>query len=330
MKLKNISLLLFTFISISVFSADIKLNDGENYFRVTSKSVSDFTFINSISEMQTIVVKTEEGDFIKLVIPSYSSDSKDGDAELPIMKQLIRVPFGSEMKIIILNKEETIINILNNLINISKIVFIKDHFQQGAVSNTIIRIMDFLGNYFNDVKTPKNYYSIKTFEKFIKKTNSKIIERVTKSLKVNKTLTTLREGVKMNGVKLRLAYFKPSHNKTPEHEIGYKQNRLSIIRQLAYSTKNKNEIDLGFFINGVPVATAELKNALTSQNHHNAIKQYMQDRDPKGEPLLEFQRCLVHFAAGTEKVFMTTKSKIEIEEDSSMSIQDTLSYQLIY
>ena len=137
--------------------------------------------------------------------------------------------------------------------------------------------------------------------------DTKIIERVTKSLKVNKTLTTLREGVKMNGVKLRLAYFKPSHNKTPEHEIGYKQNRLSIIRQLAYSTKNKNEIDLGFFINGVPVATAELKNALTSQNHHNAIKQYMQDRDPKGEPLLEFQRCLVHFAVGTEQAYMTTK-----------------------
>ena len=137
--------------------------------------------------------------------------------------------------------------------------------------------------------------------------DTKIIERVTKSLKVNKTLTTLREGVKMNGVKLRLAYFKPSHNKTPEHEIGYKQNRLSIIRQLAYSTKNNNEIDLGFFINGVPVATAELKNALTSQNHHNAIKQYMQDRDPKGEPLLEFQRCLVHFAVGTEQAYMTTK-----------------------
>ena len=137
--------------------------------------------------------------------------------------------------------------------------------------------------------------------------DTKIIERVTKSLKVNKTLTTLREGVKMNGVKLRLAYFKPSHNKTPEHEIGFKLNRLAVIRQLAYSTKNNNEIDLGFFINGVPVATAELKNALTSQNHHNAIKQYMQDRDPKGEPLLEFQRCLVHFAVGTEQAYMTTK-----------------------
>ena len=137
--------------------------------------------------------------------------------------------------------------------------------------------------------------------------DTKIIERVTKSLKVNKTLVTLREGVKMNGVTLDLAYFKPSNDKTPEHEIGFKLNRLAVIRQLAYSTKNNNEIDLGFFINGVPVATAELKNALTSQNHHNAIKQYMQDRDPKGEPLLEFQRCLVHFAVGTEQAYMTTK-----------------------
>ena len=138
-------------------------------------------------------------------------------------------------------------------------------------------------------------------------TDTKIIERVTKSLKVNKTLATLRSGIKMNGVKLELAFFQPANNKTPEHEHWYKENRLSVVRQLAYSSKNKNEIDLGFFINGIPVATAELKNALTSQNHHNAIKQYMQDRDPKGEPLLEFQRCLVHFAVGTEKVFMTTK-----------------------
>ena len=138
-------------------------------------------------------------------------------------------------------------------------------------------------------------------------TDTKIIERVTKSLKVNKTLATFRSGIKMNGVKLELAFFQQANNKTPEHEHWYKENRLSVVRQLAYSSKNKNEIDLGFFINGIPVATAELKNALTSQNHHNAIKQYMQDRDPKGEPLLEFQRCLVHFAAGTEKVFMTTK-----------------------
>jgi len=138
-------------------------------------------------------------------------------------------------------------------------------------------------------------------------TDVKLLERVAKSLKVNKTLATLRSGIKMNGLHFNLAYFQPANNKTPEHEQWYKENRLSIIRQLAYSNKNNNEIDLAFFINGIPVATAELKNALTNQNHHNAIKQYMQDRDPKGEPLLEFQRCLVHFAVGTEKVFMTTK-----------------------
>lgn len=138
-------------------------------------------------------------------------------------------------------------------------------------------------------------------------TDVKLLERVAKSLKVNKTLATLRAGIKMNGLHFHLAYFQPANNKTPEHEQWYKENRLSIIRQLAYSNKNNNEIDLAFFINGIPVATAELKNALTNQNHHNAIKQYMQDRDPKGEPLLEFQRCLVHFAVGTEKVFMTTK-----------------------
>lgn len=141
------------------------------------------------------------------------------------------------------------------------------------------------------------------------RTDDKIVELVAKSLRNFKTLHTLRNPLKMNGQRIDLAYFQPANNKTPEHELWYEENRLAVMRQLAYSTKNNNEIDLGFFINGIPVATAELKNALTSQNHHNAIKQYMQDRNPKGEPLLEFQRCLVHFAVGTEKVFMTTQLK---------------------
>lgn len=138
-------------------------------------------------------------------------------------------------------------------------------------------------------------------------TDTKIVETIAKSLRNNKTLKTLRSKLRISGERLDLVYFQPANNKTQEHETWYKQNRLSVIRQLAYSTKNNNELDLCFFINGIPVATAELKNALTGQNHHNAIKQYMQDRDPKGEPLFEFQRCLVHFAIGTEKVFMTTK-----------------------
>lgn len=109
------------------------------------------------------------------------------------------------------------------------------------------------------------------------------------------------------GARFRLAYFKPANNKTPEHDVWYRQNRLAVVRQLQYSKQNHNEIDLAIFVNGLPVATIELKNALTGQTHHNAIKQYMRDRDPKGEPFLAFKRCLVHFAVGTEQVFMTTR-----------------------
>ncbi len=140
-------------------------------------------------------------------------------------------------------------------------------------------------------------------------TDDKIFEAVSKHISQQKTLKVLREEVKVGGEKLKMAYFQPSNNKTPEHEEWYAKNRLSIVRQLQYSVKNTNSIDLVFFINGIPVATAELKNALTGQNHHNAITQYMQDRDPKGETFLEFRRCLVHFAVGTEKVFMTTHLK---------------------
>src|SRR5690606_6281672 len=137
----------------------------------------------------------------------------------------------------------------------------------------------------------------------------KIVENVSKNISKNKTLDVLRNGIKDRGQKLDLAYFKPAHNKTPEHEKAYAKNRLAIIRQLKYSNRNANEIDIVLFINGIPVVTAELKNTLTNQRHLNAIKQYMQDRDPKGEPFLEFKRCLVHFAVGTEKVFMATELK---------------------
>ena len=87
----------------------------------------------------------------------------------------------------------------------------------------------------------------------------------------------------------------------------YRKNRLAIVRQLRYSKTNDNEIDLAIFVNGFPVVTIELKNTLTGQTHHNAIMQYMTSRQVEGEKFLEFKRCLVHFAAGTEQVFMTTR-----------------------
>jgi len=154
---------------------------------------------------------------------------------------------------------------------------------------------------------PKQYEALA--KQYGTSVNEKIVQNLSKNLSKYKTLDVLRNGFKDRGQKIKLAFFKPANNKTPEHENWYKQNRMGIIRQLKYSKKNNNEIDLALFVNGIPVITAELKNALTGQNHYNAIKQYMQDRDPKGEPFLEFKRCLVHFAVGTEKVFMTTQLK---------------------
>ena len=109
------------------------------------------------------------------------------------------------------------------------------------------------------------------------------------------------------GAKFKLLYNRPANNKTPEHDEWYRKNRLAIVRQLRYSEKNDNEIDLAIFVNGFPVVTIELKNTLTGQTHHNAIKQYMASRQVKGEKFLEFKRCLVHFAVGTEQAFMTTR-----------------------
>jgi type I restriction enzyme R subunit len=153
---------------------------------------------------------------------------------------------------------------------------------------------------------PKKYK--KLTEQYGTDTNSKILYRLAKEVKDKKTLHVLREGIRDRGQSLKLAFFKPTHSKTPEHQQWYDQNKLTIIRQLKYSNRNENSIDVVIFVNGIPVITMELKNALTGQKQTHAIKQYMQDRDPK-EPLLQFQRCLVHFAVGTEKVSMCTELK---------------------
>lgn len=77
-----------------------------------------------------------------------------------------------------IEKENFIINILNDLTRVSEIVFIKDHFQQGYISNNIIRIMDFLGNYFNDINTPDKYYDKKAFKILISKMKVTVLEKI--------------------------------------------------------------------------------------------------------------------------------------------------------
>jgi type I restriction enzyme R subunit len=155
---------------------------------------------------------------------------------------------------------------------------------------------------------PKKYEAL--FNQYGAATDTKLVELVADQVNKSKlkTLQVLREKVKDRGQYLDLVYFKPLHSKTPEHLAGYVKNRFTIIRQLKYSRKNEKSIDIVLFVNGLPVVTMELKNALTGQYLHNAVEQYIEDRDPK-EPLLEFKRCLVHFAVSTEQVSMCTDLK---------------------
>jgi type I restriction enzyme R subunit len=85
-------------------------------------------------------------------------------------------------------------------------------------------------------------------------------------------------------------------------------NRFSITRQLYFSRENKRSLDLCAFINGLPVATFELKNSLTKQTVEDAVEQYKRDRDPR-ETLFQFGRCVVHFAVDDQEVAMCTALK---------------------
>jgi type I restriction enzyme, R subunit len=118
------------------------------------------------------------------------------------------------------------------------------------------------------------------------------------------TLEVLRHGIVDQGVPFRLAYFKPAHGLTPELLSRYEANRLTVVRQLAYS-EGTNTLDLCLFVNGIPVATAELKNPLTHQGVEEAKAQYRTDRDPAN--VLLSRRALVHFAVDPEEVAMTTR-----------------------
>ena len=82
-------------------------------------------------------------------------------------------------------------------------------------------------------------------------------------------------------------------------------NLFAVVRQLHFSDKTEESVDLGLFLNGIPIFTAELKNPLTGQTVEDAIRQYRNDRDPR-EPLFGYGRCLAHFAVDSEQVFVTT------------------------
>ena len=142
-----------------------------------------------------------------------------------------------------------------------------------------------------------------------------LLDRVRKQIDDRGTLDVIRFGVEMIGLtgRLALAQFRPAFTLNPEILERYQANRLRVVRQVRYSVHNENSLDLVLFLNGIPVATVELKSDFT-QCVDDAVDQYRFDRNPhpKGqgasEPLLGFPRgALVHFAVSNSLVRMTTK-----------------------
>lgn len=141
-----------------------------------------------------------------------------------------------------------------------------------------------------------------------------LLDRVRQSLDQSNTLDVLRHGIDLLGVqkKVRLAEFKPASGINPDILARYGKNRLRVVRQVRYSLHSENSIDLVLFLNGVPVATVELKTDFT-QSVEDAVWQYKQDRAPKTagkgvEPLLSFPSgALVHFAVSNKLVRMATE-----------------------
>ncbi len=139
------------------------------------------------------------------------------------------------------------------------------------------------------------------------KTGEQILTDLCKWMDANGSLATLRHGFKCYGRTLFVAYFKAAHELNPELEERYAKNRLGLTRQLRFSTRSEKSLDVTLSVNGIPIATLELKNAMTGQTVEDARRQYKQDRDPR-ETIFEFKkRTLVHFAVDTDKVLMTTR-----------------------
>jgi type I restriction enzyme R subunit len=142
--------------------------------------------------------------------------------------------------------------------------------------------------------------------------DSSILDRLAKALQEQGPLSVLRDGFKRVNARFAMCAFKPGHGLNPETLEKYGKVRCRVVRQVHYSENNEKSIDLVLFVNGTPVATVELKTDFT-QSIHDATKQYQFDRLPRdattgrAEPLLTFNRgALVHFAASTDEVRMTT------------------------
>ncbi len=134
-----------------------------------------------------------------------------------------------------------------------------------------------------------------------------LLDALVKELDIKGSLHVLRHGFKFYGKLFRLAYFKPAHGLSPDVLELYARNQVTVTRQVPCHPGDHSTVDMVLAVNGLPVATIELKNPGTGQSWRHAVKQYQSDRDPRA-PLFDFKkRALVHFAADPDEVHMTTR-----------------------
>ncbi len=134
----------------------------------------------------------------------------------------------------------------------------------------------------------------------------KFVAAVAAAIDHRGTISVLRSPVKDSGVAVKLAYARPASALVPEQTARYAANRVGVVRQLHHSESNRAaSLDLALVVNGLPVATAELKNPLSGQSIEHAMKQYRTDRNPND--LIFDRRTIVHFAVDPHHVAMTTR-----------------------
>ncbi len=138
----------------------------------------------------------------------------------------------------------------------------------------------------------------------------KILERYDRMVKKYGILRLIRKGLDVEDAHFTLLYELPMASSSQTVKELFEKNEFSVTRQVRYNLDNpREEIDMGVFVNGLPIATIELKNPWTGQNARlHGIKQYKFDRDYR-QPLLQFGRCVVHFAVDPDEVYMCTKLK---------------------
>ncbi len=136
-------------------------------------------------------------------------------------------------------------------------------------------------------------------------TRRRFLARLQGEISKRGSIDVLRHGIRHGAHDLDLFYGTPSAD-NPEAQERFKQNRFTVTRQLRYSRdETQRALDIGLFVNGLPVFTFELKNSLTKQTVDDAVQQYQRDRNPR-EKLFELGRCVAHFAVDESEVQFCT------------------------